>query len=396
MKTITIDSPTKGLISYTDKKRHLWLLSTTYPLFPLIGLALHYFTSIELFLWLPIFTVYLLVPLIDWALAEDLSNPPEEVVPQLEQDSYYQKLLYYTVPMHFVTFFACAYWIAAFDLSIAGYLAVAVSAGMAAGLGINTGHELGHKSDAFGRFMAKLVLSVPGYGHFCIEHNAGHHVHVATPEDPASSRMGENIYSFALREIPGGFKRGWDLEKRRLQALGLSMWSWKNDILQSYCLTAVMQISLIALIGWYIVPFLIIHNVFAWWQLTSANYIEHYGLLREKKDNGKYARCEPYHSWNSNHVFSNLLLFHLERHSDHHAHPTRHYQSLRHFENVPELPSGYFGSYLIAYVPWLWYKLMDPKLLKLNHIQGDMSKVNVLESKREHLQKRYANLIAKT
>jgi len=343
MKTVTFNSPTKGLITYTDKKRYLWLLSTTYPLFPISALALHYFTKQEFFLWLPIIAVYLLVPLIDWLLAEDLSNPPEEVVPQLEQDSYYQNLLYFTVPMHFVTFFACAYWIAAYDLSVASYIAVSIAAAMAAGLGINTGHELGHKSDPFGRYMAKLVLAVPGYGHFCIEHNAGHHVHVATPEDPASAKMGESIYRFALREIPGGFKRGWNLEKRRLKAQGLSVWSWQNDILQSYCLTTAMQVSLIILIGWYIVPFLVIHNVFAWWQLTSANYIEHYGLLRQKKDNGKYARCEPYHSWNSNHVFSNLLLFHLERHSDHHAHPTRHYQSLRHFEHVPELPSGYFS-----------------------------------------------------
>ncbi|HAG46882.1 MAG TPA: alkane 1-monooxygenase, partial [Gammaproteobacteria bacterium] len=68
---------------------------------------------------------------------------------------------------------------------------------------------------------------------------------------------------------------------------------------------------------------------FGWWQLTSANYIEHYGLLREKMSDGRYERQQPHHSWNSNHIMSNLILFHLQRHSDHHAHPTRSYQSLR-------------------------------------------------------------------
>ena len=393
MKTISIQTPSKGLISYTDHKRYLWLLSLTYPIFPLSALAIHFYTGNAFALWLPIIGSYLFVPLADWVLGEDTANPPEELVPTLEKDRYYQRLLYFTVPLHFITFFACAYWIATQNLSPLAYLAVAISAGMTSGLGINTGHELGHKSDPFGRLMAKLVLAVPGYGHFCIEHNAGHHVHVATPEDPASSKMGENIYRFALREIPGGFKRGWNLEQRRLKAKGLNAWSWKNDVLQSYFITAVMQVSLIILIGWLIVPFLILHNFFAWWQLTSANYIEHYGLLREKKDNGRYARCEPYHSWNSNHIASNLLLFHLERHSDHHAHPTRHYQSLRHFEHLPTLPNCYAGTYLIAYIPWLWYKVMDKKLLQLHHIQGDMSKVNVLESKRTAIQKKYAELI---
>ena len=115
----------------------------------------------------------------------------------------------------------------------------------------------------------------------------------------------------------------------------------------------------------------------AWFQLTSANYIEHYGLLREKKANGKYERCQPHHSWNANHIFSNLMLFQLERHSDHHANPARRYQSLRSFDNLPELPSGYFGMYALAYFPSLWFKVMDKRLMAIPHIAGDLNKVNV-------------------
>ena len=127
--------------------------------------------------------------------------------------------------------------------------------------------------------------------------------------------------------------------------------------------------------GPVILPFLLIQTAFAWWQLTSANYIEHYGLLREKRGDGRYERCQPHHSWNANHIASNLLTFHLERHSDHHAYAARHYQSLRHFEDVPQLPSGYFGMFLLSYVPPLWYRVMDRKVLAL--VDGDLSRVNL-------------------
>ena len=139
------------------------------------------------------------------------------------------------------------------------------------------------------------------------------------------------------------------------------------------------------------VPFLAVHNVWAWYQLTSANYIEHYGLLREKKDNGRYERCQPHHSWNANYIMSNLALFHLERHSDHHANPIRRYQSLRNFEDIPELPNGYYGMYLLAYIPWLWFKVMDHRVLELPHIQGDLSKVNICPSKRESIFPKYGS-----
>jgi alkane 1-monooxygenase len=349
----------------------------------------HAWTGIEAMLLVPLATSYVLAPFLDWFMGEDESNPPERIVRELEDDRYYRILTYITVPLHFVSLIAAAWWAGTQDLSWWGYLVLAVTAGMASGLGINTGHELGHKKTKLERWLAKIVLAVPFYGHFWIEHNKGHHRDVATPEDPASARMGESIYKFALREVPGAMKRGWHEEQVRLERKGRSVWSLDNEILQSYLISVALQVGLIIAFGWIMIPFLAIHNVLAWWQLTSANYIEHYGLLREKQDNGRYERCQPHHSWNSNHVYSNLLLFHLERHSDHHAHPTRRYQSLRHFEDLPQLPNGYFGMYLLAYVPWLWYRVMDRRVLALPHINGDLSKVNIDPDRREAILARY-------
>ncbi len=127
----------------------------------------------------------------------------------------------------------------------------------------------------------------------------------------------------------------------------------------------------------------------AWWQLTSANYVEHYGLLRQRLPGGGYERCQPHHSWNANHTYSNLVLFQLERHSDHHANASRRYQSLRHFPDLPQLPSGYFGMFPLAYVPALWFKVMDPRLLALPHVRGDFGRVNVDPSRREALLARH-------
>lgn len=389
MTILTAQLSNGETVTYRDRKRWLWLQSVWYPLFPLLGIIPHALTGNEWYLVVPIVFGYVVTPIIDHLLGEDESNPPAAVVPQLERDWYYRVLTFITVPLHFVSLIIAAWW-ATQDLSVWGFLALAFTAGLASGVGINTGHELGHKKTRLERNLAKIVLAVPAYGHFWIEHNHGHHRDVSTPDDPASARMGENIYQFACREIPGAAKRAWQIEATRLERKGLPFLHWDNAILQSLAITVVLQLSLIVAFGWLMLPFLAIHNFMAWWQLTSANYIEHYGLLRLKQENGRYERCKPHHSWNSNHVYSNLLLFHLERHSDHHAHPARRYQSLRHFDDLPTLPNGYFGMYLLAYVPPLWFKVMDPRVVALPHIQGDMNKINIAPSKREEILARYS------
>jgi len=369
--------PNGAAIHYVDRKRRFWLLSVLYPLQPFAGIALHAATGNELWLLLPFLLNYGIAPILDMILGEDENNPPEEIVMQLDRDPYYRRLTYIVVPLHFLTLLGTAWYAGTQDLSGWAILALAVVAGMTAGLAINTGHELGHKNSRLEKTLAKIVLAVPAYGHFTIDHNRGHHRDVSTPEDAASSRMGESIYKFAGREMPGALLRAWRIEKDRLNRRGKSAWNSGNQILQSYALTAAIWLGLVLAFGWLMVPFLLVHSFFAWWQLTSANYVEHYGLLRTKDDNGRYERCQPHHSWNSNHVFSNLVLFHLERHSDHHTHPLRRYQSLRHFEDLPQLPNGYFGVYLLAYVPWLWFRVMDRRLLALPHVLGDLDKLNI-------------------
>ena len=380
-----------GTVTYTDRKRWWWFLSLVNPVIPLIGVCGYLLTNSELWLPVPLLLMFVLGPFLDWALGEDENNPPEVLVPQLEEDSYYRILTFLTVPLHYGAFLAVAIFVGTQPLSWWGLLAITVAIGFADGFAINTGHELGHKRNSLETWLAKIVLAVPAYGHFCIEHNRGHHRDVATPQDPASARMGESIYRFALREIPGAARRAWQIEQARLSRKGVSLLSLHNEVLQSYLITIVLQAGLIVAFGWVMVPFLVVHNVLSWWVLSSANYIEQYGLLRATQVDGKYERCQPHHSWNANHKYSNLLLFHLQRHSDHHANPTRRYQSLRHFENLPSLPSGYYGMYLIAYIPWLWYKVMDARLMTLPHVNGDLGKINIDPARQLALHAKYGN-----
>lgn len=377
MKGYTATLENGESIRYLDRKRWFWILSVLFPLQPLLSIWLHHKTGNEAWLFLGLLTAYVIAPALDLLLGVDRNNPPEEVVMQLDRDVYYRRLTYAVVPLHFIVLIACAWYAGTQDLSPIGFLGLALIAGLTAGLAINTGHELGHKNTKLEKTLAKLVLAVPAYGHFSVEHNRGHHGTVSTPEDSSSSQMGESIYRFALREIPGAFVRAWRYEKDRLNSRGKSVLHPSNQLFLSYGVSLAIAVALISAFGWKMLVFLIVHHCFAYWQLTSANYVEHYGLLRMKDENGKYERCEPHHSWNSNHIFSNLVLFHLERHSDHHAHPLRRYQSLRHFEDLPQLPNGYFGVYLLAYIPPLWFRFMDKRLLALPHVQGDLDKVNI-------------------
>ena len=375
-------------VTYIDHKRYWYLGAYFTPI--LCALSFWgYFASGQnaLFTLIPIIYIFGITPLLDAMIGEDFHNPPEAVMPEMMSDNYYRFLIYPFILCLYATFALGVWFVATQSLPWWSYVALVISFGLICGGVLNLAHELGHKGNKADRFMAKIASSLIGYGHFCIEHNRGHHVMVSTPEDPASSRMGENIYRFALREIPGTFVRGWHHERERLAKLGHGFWHYKNDVLQSYLITAVIIAICIGFFGPLILLYLIPHNIIGWYTLTQANYIEHYGLLRAKTAKGKYERTQPHHSWNTNHLFSNMQLFHLQRHSDHHANPLRPYQVLRNFDELPSLPSGYLGCYALAAVPPIWYKIMDPKVMEW--AGGDISKANIDPKRKAKLLARY-------
>lgn len=373
--------------SYRDRKRYAWILSLMVPCLVGFGPLLMVTSGDVRALWFPVAFFYIVAPALDWLLGEDMSNPPESAVPALDADPYYRWITFLLVPILWTAFVFSAWFVVHYDLPAHGMLAMVLITGSVGGFCINLGHELGHKNTTLESWLAKIVLAPTFYGHFFIEHNRGHHRDVATPLDPASSRMGESIYRFVLREMPGAFKRAWSLESARLRQSGQTVWSLQNEILQPALITLALWCALVLWLGPLILPFLIAASFWANFQLTSANYIEHYGLLRQLRAPGKYEVCQPHHSWNSNHIFSNWALFHLQRHSDHHAHPLRRYQSLRHFENLPRLPSGYFGMFTVAYIPPLWRYVMDERLLAV--VGRDASRINLDPRHRDALIQRY-------
>ncbi len=363
------------LATWRDPKRYAWLLGLIVPTLPFLAYGLVQLTGLGVLWFYGPVLVFAIFPLLDLLIGMDATNPPDSVIKWLEQDRYYRWCTYLYIPIQYAGLvFACWLWSSG-KLSTFDSVGLALTVGMVSGIAINTAHELGHKRDSTERWLSRIALAQSGYGHFYIEHNRGHHVRVATPEDPASARLGESYYAFWPRTVAGSLRSAWDLERTRLERTGRSPWTLRNDILGAWAMTVVLFAGLAIAFGPVVLPYLLIQAVVGFSLLEVVNYLEHYGLLRQRREDGRYERTRPEHSWNSNNVASNVLLYHLQRHSDHHANPLRRYQALRHFEEAPQLPTGYAGMILLAAVPPLWRRVMDPRLLA--HYEGDVARTNI-------------------
>lgn len=372
--------------TWQDRKRYLWLIALAMPLLPFAAVGLHIWTDQAVWLWLGPIVILGIVPLIDWTVGRDPSSAPDDAIEALEADRYYRWLTYLFLPIQYAGFVLALWYIARGGLSIGESVGLSVTVGFIGGLGINTAHELGHKRESHERWLSKIALAQCAYGHFYIEHNRGHHVRVATPEDPASSRVGESFYAFWPRTVWGSLRSAWMLEKRRYARRKQQPWRIGNDVLNAFAMTLLMWVALVLWLGPIIIPFLALQAVVGFTLLEAVNYLEHYGLLRQKVHHGdreRYERVEPRHSWNSNNVATNVLLYHLQRHSDHHANPTRRYQALQDDEEAPVLPTGYAGMILLSLVPPLWRRVMDARVSA--HYDGDMSLANISPRKRDRI-----------
>ncbi|MBN6738143.1 alkane 1-monooxygenase [Burkholderia multivorans] len=380
----TSDAPAA---SWSDGKPYLWLLGALTITLPIFAAQLALSTGFHVFWWFGPLFAFGVIPILDTLIGDDRDNPPEDVVPHLERERYYRVIVYLATLVEYVAFFMCVRIVGTHALAWYDYVGFALSLGAATGISINTAHELGHKTNRFERWLAKITLAPVAYGHFFVEHNRGHHVRVATAEDPASGRYGESFWAFLPRTVVGSVRSAWRLERTRLARLGRSPWTWRNEVLHAWAMTLVVWGIAIAIGGVVVIPFLVIQAVYGASLLEVVNYVEHYGLGRRRLPNGRYERCTPQHSWNSNHVVTNLFLYQLQRHADHHANPTRSYQALRHFDDAPQLPAGYATMILLAYVPPLWYRVMNPRVVA--HYRGNMAQSNIKPSIRDKVLAQY-------
>jgi len=378
-------------VTWRDRKRHLWPVALLMPMLPFVAVIGFATTGRAAFLWIGPIVILGLVPLLDLVVGLDPSDPPDAVIDALEADRYYRWITFLFLPVQYAGFLVALAYLVRGDLTTWQRIGLAVTVGFIAGLGINTAHELGHKREPVERWLAKIALAQSCYGHFYIEHNRGHHVRVATPNDPASSRMGENFYQFWPRTVVGSARSAWSLEAKRLARRQQSPWRLGNDVLTAWLLSVVLFGAVVLWLGVAVVPYLVLQAVIGFTLLEAVNYLEHYGLLRRRVgvgDHERYERVEPRHSWNSNNIATNVLLYHLQRHSDHHANPTRRYQALRDYAEAPALPTGYAGMILLALVPALWRRVMDERVIR--HLDGDVTLANISPRKRDRIVARYA------
>ena len=316
--------------------------------------------------FLAVVHVYGLIPLLDQVLPQSEANLSAAEEEAARSDRLYDLLLYALVPIQVATLGFYLTLVAGGGLTGVELVGKTLTMGIcSAVLGINLAHELGHRVNRAERWMAKTLLLTSLNMHFIVEHNLGHHKRVATEEDPASGRFGESVYRFVIRSMWFSYLSAWEIERTRRGRRGLPFWSVRNEMLQ---MTGI-EVAALGLVAWVLGPAglaaYVVTGVLAQMQLEIINYIEHYGLSRRRRDDGRYERVQAHHSWNSNHAFGRLVLFELTRHSDHHYQASRPYPVLRHLEGAPQMPAGYPAMMLLSLLPPVWFSVMNPLALRV-------------------------------
>jgi alkane 1-monooxygenase len=317
--------------------------------------------------WFPLFFLFVLVPVLDHALGHDPRNPPANA---LEGDRWFAVPTLLAVPVQLALLAWSVQVFARAPFAPVGELGWLLSQGVVGGvLAINTAHELIHKDTRLERAAGGVLLASVGYHGFKIEHVRGHHVHVSTPADASSARYGESLWRFLPRALVTNTLNAWRLEAARLRRAGRRVLSARNEMLGWTVLWLAFAAAAFAVAGSRGIVFFLVQGVFAACSLEIINYIEHYGLERRRLADGRYERTTHLHSWNSDFLLSNLLLFHLQRHSDHHETPRRRYQALLHHADSPQLPGGYASMFVLALLPPLWFRVMDPRVPRANEAE---------------------------
>jgi alkane 1-monooxygenase len=328
-----------------------------------LGVVLGYIVGNVVTLLSPFF-VFVIIPLMDLLVGIDTTNPSST------EEEAWKEAGAFRVPTIICAFLQPAmvlwgaYAVTRGTLTTLELVGFTIAMGFSSGImGINVSHELQHRvNQRLEPFLSLIMLLSVLYMHWAVEHVAGHHRNVATPKDPATGRLGESFYTFFPRTVFMGMKSSWDIEAARLKRKSQQVVSLHNRVLLYYVAEIALVAAVWAIFGKTAVIYLIGQSIVAISLLEIVNYVEHYGLLRKEISPGQYEPVTFQHSWNSSNWLTNRYLFNLQRHSDHHYKPDRRYPILRHFDQSPQLPTGYAGMLLLAYVPPLWRRVMDPRV----------------------------------
>lgn len=319
------------------------------------------FASSGIWTYSAVLYVFLILPVLDILTGETTTNLSPEDVSYKKTKWIFDLMLYLNVPIVFGLLFTILNKIENNSYEAYELIGLVFSAGiLLATNGINVAHELGHRKSYFERFLSQLLYVPCLYMHFYIEHNFGHHINVATPEDGATAKYRQSVYSFWITSVSKQYVDAWKKQMELLRLKKLGFFSIKNDMLWYHIIQPAYLFVVFTLFSTKVLAFAIIVGIIAFLFLECINYIEHYGLRRFKNDSGRYERVQTYHSWNSNHNIGRIVLYELTRHSDHHYKSSKKYQLLNCYEESPQLPYGYPASILLSFVPPLWFFIMDP------------------------------------
>jgi alkane 1-monooxygenase len=344
----------------TTKKRYSYFLAYFSIIVAALGLMLNGMAS-----W--IFPVYAfgIIPLLELFLPGSNQNLSKEEEMLVLKEKYFDWMVFFILPFQWGLLVLFLISIQQ-ELAIYELLGKIATFGLACGVfGINVAHELGHRSNKYEQWMSKALLLTSQYMHFFIEHNRGHHKHVSTKKDPATSRYGENVYFFWFRSVFMGYFSAWMLEIRRLAKRKRPWYHWSNEMVWYLFIQVFLLLGILIVFNIFTVFMYFAAAIIGILMLETVNYIEHYGLQRQALPDGTYKNVLPVHSWNSNHPLGRLILFELSRHSDHHYNASRKYQILRHFDESPQLPAGYPGMMLLSLIPPLWFFVMNKRVRNL-------------------------------
>ena len=220
-------------------------------------------------------------------------------------------------------------------------------------------HELVHRAPRALRRLGALHYAAVLFGHHASAHPLVHHVLVATRADPNSARLGEPFWRFAGRAWRGSLRKGFRAEAERLARAGRP--GWRHPYGGYLAATVACGAAAWGLGGWRGVLAWLGIGVVAAGQLLLSDYVQHYGLARAPRADGRPEPVSDRHSWNSPHPASSAMMLNAPRHSDHHAHPARPYPALRLPLDAPTLPRSLPVMACVALVPALWRRAMDPR-----------------------------------